>query len=349
MGSANIRETAIALSYRKQAALQTKAGAGNYWRIANNSQSLASVTLATENDATDMGKGHEFATQQFLLNWDGRIPFEKYATSEGLAFLFAFGLGSVTETTPATGAHQYVCTPLDPVAGGIELPSFTYVEAIRQGVNAVFDQAIVGAVVNSFGLSITSGVGRQNCRATAEFIGCGKIEDPSGITIPSITTEHSLNAGSAGITIIGNDYVSLKKIVSLETTWTNAIRVDQGFYPGSGTVDGAAIRGRMENGDRVCTLKFIARMDKDSNEFTLLKNQTTGTAVITLQGALIDGSTYNSANLTYHKVGIATRERGNDNGIVTVECECTPFYDESDGIVTFTATTQTTGICAAEI
>jgi len=107
-------------------------------------------------------------------------------------------------------------------------------------------------------------------------------------------------------------------VVSLETTWTNNLRLDQGFYPGSGTSDGGQVRGRMENGDRASTLTFTVRMESTSTELAKLLAQTEGTAVITLQGALIAGSTYNSVTMTFHRVRIKSAVIGDDSGIVTI-------------------------------
>jgi hypothetical protein len=83
------------------------------------------------------------------------------------------------------------------------------------------------------------------------------------------------------------EYVSNKNIVSLETGWKNNIRMDSGFFPGSGfqtAGDGStgAIRGRLEFGNRQGNLRFVARFESGSSEYTKLKAQTTGTAVITL-------------------------------------------------------------------
>ena len=63
--------------------------------------------------------------------------------------------------------------------------------------------------------------------------------------------------------------------------------MDAGFYPGSGfqtAGDGSsgAIRGRLEFGNRQGNLKFVARFDSGSSEYTKLKSQTTGTAVLSL-------------------------------------------------------------------
>ena len=54
-----------------------------------------------------------------------------------------------------------------------------------------------------------------------------------------------------------------KNIVSLETSWKNNIKMDAGFFPGSGfqtpgDATTGAVRGRLEFGDRQGTLKFSA-------------------------------------------------------------------------------------------
>jgi len=91
------------------------------------------------------------------------------------------------------------------------------------------------------------------------------------------------------VTVNGVDYVTSRNLASLELGFKNNLRLDSGFYPGSGTQDGAAIRGRLEFWDRESSLKFTARFEHGSTEHTKLRNQTTGTAVVGLQGELISG------------------------------------------------------------
>jgi len=110
----------------------------------------------------------------------------------------------------------------------------------------------------------------------------------------------------------------------------------QGTTPGS---FGAAIRGRMEFGDREASLKFVARFENGSSELTKLRNQTTGTAVISLQGELISGTDYHSLEVTFHKVAFRTAVVGDTDGIVTIEVECTPLWDATNGLLTAVAKT----------
>ena len=163
--------------------------------------------------------------------------------------------------------------------------------------------------------------------------------------MPAATVEKLLPSASLTLTINGVDYVTSKNIVSLETSWKNNIRMDAGFYPGSGfqtpgDATTGAIRGRLEFGNRAGALKFVARFDHNSTELALLKAQTTGTAVIHLQF-----DTNNSLDITWQKVAFATAEVGETDQIVTVAVECTPIYDTTNGIITAVAKCNVDAIC----
>jgi hypothetical protein len=203
----------------------------------------------------------------------------------------------------------------------------------------------VGCVVEGWTISIGSGPGRANSKITVEFVGSGKYIEPSGITMPAATVEKLLPSASLALTINGVNYVSNKNIVSLETSWKNNVRLDGGFFPGSGFQtpgDGAsgAIRGRLEFGNRQGTLRFVARFENGSTELTKLRQQTAGTAVISLAY-----DTNNSLELTWHKVSFATAEVGETDGIVTVSVDCLPMWDETNGVVSAVAKCGVDGIC----
>jgi hypothetical protein len=52
--------------------------------------------------------------------------------------------------------------------------------------------------------------------------------------MPAVTDEKLPPSASLTLTINAVDYVTTKNIVSLETSWKNNIRMDAGFFPGSG-------------------------------------------------------------------------------------------------------------------
>ena len=335
---ANIRETKIGFGYKKQTDLSTPNVSGDIWSLTKTNAALSTVTLNTENDAAELGKGHEFATQVFKSHWDVSGSIEKFLTSQIAAWAFVFGLGGRTKSgTPP--AIIYTCTPQDPVTGGIELPAFSFIEQIRPGASSVLDRMAVGCVVEDFTITIGSGPGRANSRIAINFAGSGKLVEPSGITLPAGTTEHLLPGASAQVTINGVDYVTSRNLVSLELAFKNNLRLDSGFYPGSGTQDGAAIRGRLEFGDREASLKFTARFENGSSELTKLRNQTEGTAVVSLQGELISGTDYHSLAVTFHRVVFRSAVVGDTDGIVTVEVECQPLWHAANGLLTAVAKT----------
>src|SRR4030095_10229245 len=99
------------------------------------------------------------------------------------------------------------------------------------------------------------------------WVGTGKFVKPSGLTMPAFQNEHSLRAGGATITIMGVDYVATHRFVSCAMGYKNNVKLDQGFYPGSGIQYNASIRGRMRRGFPTPTLSFVAELDRDSDEF----------------------------------------------------------------------------------
>ena len=202
--------------------------------------------------------------------WDVGGSLEKYLSAEMAAWAMAFGLGKVVKSGTLPN-FIYTCTPLFPANGdATELPYFSFVEQIRPGAGVVLDRQAVGCAVESWQIAIGSGPGRANSKITVEFAGSGKVIDSAtGIVMPTATVEKLLPSASLTLSINGVDYVTSKNIVSLETGWKNNLRMDAGFFPGSGfqtAGDGSsgAIRGRLEFGNRAGNLKFVARYDSTS-------------------------------------------------------------------------------------
>ncbi len=340
---ANIRETLISFGKGKQTNISTANAAANIWRLGKLNAALATIRLNTENDAEELGKGHEFPTQTFKTFWDVSGAIEKYLSSDIAAWAMAFGLGKVVKSGLAPN-FTYTCTPLNFSADGLELPYFSFIEQIRPGATDVLDRMAVGCAVEAWTITIGSGPGRANSKINIEFVGSGKLTEPSGIALPAAITEKLLPSASLALTINGVNYVTNKNIVSLECGWKNNLRLEAGFYPGSGfqtAGDGAsgAIRGRLECGDRQATLKFVARFEDGSTELTKLNDQSVGTATIEL--------TYDANNkltLTFHRNSFAVAEVGDTDGLVTVSVECLPQYDSVNGVLSAVALSNTDGI-----
>ena len=231
---ANIREMLIGFGYRPQSDIATANVVGEVWRLGKLNSSFTGPKLNTENDAAELGKGHEFATQVFKTSWDVAGQIEKYTSSDFAAWAMAFSLGHVVPTGGG-GNWIYTCTPLDPVTDGIELPCFSYIEQIRPGAStAVVDRMAIGCVIEGWTLTVGSGPGRANSKLVVDVVGTGKHLEPSGIALPAAIVEKLLPSASLAITVNGVNYVGNKNFVSLQATWKNNHRLDSGFYPGSG-------------------------------------------------------------------------------------------------------------------
>ena len=345
MSTSRLQEVLICFGKQKQTDIATANAAVQMWHLRKLNAALAHPKLNTENDADEFGKGHEFPTQSFQTSWDAGSTIEKYLSAEIAAWAMAFSFGKVVKSG-STPNFTYTCTPLFPAAGdAAELPYFSFVEQIRPGAGIVLDRMAVGCAIEGWTISIGSGPGRANSKINIEFVGSGKLTEPSGIVVPAATLEKLLPSASLALAINGVNYVSNKNIVSLETSWKNNIVMDAGFFPGSGfqtpgDATSGAIRGRLEFGKRQGTLRFTARFENGSTELTKLKSQTTGAAVIT---PTYDAN--NSLQITWEKVSFATAEVGETDGIVTVAVECLPMYDSTNGIISAVAKCGVDSIC----
>ncbi|MCC6362207.1 MAG: hypothetical protein IT165_01715 [Bryobacterales bacterium] len=341
--SVRTQEILIGFGKAKQTDIATANVVGGIWQLKKLNAALANPKLNTENDAEEFGKGHEYITEVFKTSWDVAGTIEKYLSAEIAAWAMAFGLGKVVKSG-ANPNWVYTCTPPNPANGdAVELPFFSFIEQIRPGAGVVLDRMAVGCGVESWQIAVASGPGRANSKITIEFVGSGKLTEPSGITLPAATVEKLLPSASLALTINGTNYVTNKNIISLEFGGKNNIRLDDGFYPGSGfqtpaDATSGAIRGRMEYGNRQFNLKFVARFVNGSDELTKLKNQTTGTAVITLT---YDAN--NSLEVTFAKVSFSMAEVVDTDGRVTVSVECAPMY--LAGIISAVAKCNVDGIC----
>jgi len=337
---ANIQETVIAFGFKPQADVPTANLLTEMWSLTKVNPALSTVNPVNETNALDIGKGNEFPSQVYPSYQDASTALEKYASSEFLAWLFCFSTGKATKTAAGTG-WSYAAVPNDPAVECINLPCFTYDEQIRAAPNSVIDRALIGCVVGEWTLTMQSGPGRANCRVACTLPGSGRVQSPGLTPLPAVTVEHMLNAAGATITINGIDYVLSQSFISLTFRWNNNVRLDTGLYPGSGTQNGYAVRGRMEYGVREITLNFVARAQKGSTEYNNLINQVEGPASFGVKGQSIDASNFHGFQITMPRTRMQSVINGDDNNIVTVECGVTALQP-TDGvtpIITMTATT----------
>ena len=290
MSVTRTQEVLIGFGCKKQTNIATANVVGDLWRLNKLNASLANPKLNTENDADEFGKGHEFATQTFKTSWDVNGTLEKYLGAEIAAWAMAYGLGKVAPTG-ATPNFIYTCTPPFPAAGDAsELPFFSFIEQIRPGAaTLVVDRMAVGCAVEAWTITVGSGPGRANSKINIEFVGSGLLTEPSGLVIPAVTAEKLLPSASLTLTINGVDYVTAKNIISLETGWKNNIRMDAGFYPGSGF---QAWAGK------------LFTVDAGTDVFTSAAHGLQNDAEVTVSGADLPAGL--TAGVVYHVIAAAT-------------------------------------------
>lgn len=342
MSAAGTREISIAFGFRKQTNITTANILADIWRLHKVNTDILVPSFVKENDAAWLGKGDEFPTTEYKSYIQIAHSLTKFSSSEFMAWAVCFGLGKVVKT--GAGPYTYTCTPLDPVTDGIEVPYFSYLEAVRQGGTDIFDRMYVGCAVEGLLVSVKSGPGLVNSQITVDFVGSGKLTDPSGITHPGATTEHIMPGASVAKTTLTVDYVTLKRLLSVDWGWRNNLRNDEGFYPGSGTQDGYAVKGRFWHGDRAGVLRFQAIVEDGSTEYTALRDLTTGTAVIT--------QTYdadNACTATFQKVAFNTAVIADYNGLLTVNVEATVMKHASNGVLQVVVITPQNNICQAPV
>jgi hypothetical protein len=342
---ANVQETRVAFGFSPQADVATANLLTEMWSLTKVNPATSVVNPVNETNALDIGKGNEFPSQVFPSYQDASVALEKYASSEFLAWLFCFTTGKATKTPAGTG-WTYAAVPNDPSVDCINLPTFSWDEQIRPTPNSVIDRMLVGVVVGDWTLTMQSGPGRANCRVSCNLPGAGLVTIPGLSPLPAITQEHFLNAAGATININSVDYVMSQSFISLEFRWNNNVRLDTGLYPGSGTQNGYAVRGRMEYGIREMSFSFVARAQKGSIEYNNLISGVEGPATIGVQGALIGTTFYHNFQISMPRTRMQSVVNADDNNIVTVQCGVT-LLQPTDGvtpIVTLTATCEQDGI-----
>lgn len=329
---ADIRELKMAISFHKQTALQTALVAADTWSLRQTNRAVGQPQFATENDKDDLGKGTPFPTQVFKSSASTVFPWEARLTSENAAMLGVFGIG-LNAKTVAGGGFKYSCKPSVLLTASPDMPAATIVQAIRQGGSDVFDFGLIGMCCEEFTLSLLSSPGRDNATMRSQWVGCGKYTSPSTITIPAVTTEHSLNSGSAtALTINGVNYITTKFFSSLELNYKNNMRLEKGYYPGSGTQNGFNLRGRMWRGDPQVKLTITALFENGSTELDDFLAQTEGTGRITIPGA-----TDHSLDITIHRTVTENINIIDEDGLVAVRADIACLEHSSNGVLTWDA------------
>ncbi len=337
---ANLNELLIGLGYAVQASISTPPATPGYWRLPNLNKKPWSQKVVNDDDRTEIGKGHEFPTQQWKSHCDnGVYTAERPASSEILAHALGFGLGNVVKTG-STGPFTYTITPINPATNtnGLEPPYFQFVQQIRPGGSAVLDQLFTGCAVKGWKLSVKQGPGRLSAVVSEDIVTTGLYTTPSAVVVPAPMTWHEMQSPSLTLTINGVDYIAGKNFVSLDMGWDNNFR--PGFFPGAALQDGYATQARFEIGDRMPTFNYVARYNSGSTELATLLALTAGTAAV----GLGNGANDTFAG-TWQQLAFKVVELGDVDGIVTVSVTGEPQYNATSGVFSAVIKSSTDKIC----
>ena len=333
--AARVQQLVLGLGLGKQTSITAASAA--FLRFKKIDMALTTPKPVFENDAAEIGKGHEFATATFPSHYDVANRIEKYASAEFVAWALAFGLGNVVQSGSSPN-YTYTITPIDP-GTSLELPYFSVVEQVPEGGGAAIDNMHIGCAIEDFTYAFTYGPGRASSKLTVNWVGSGKLTTPSGVTVPALTTESNMLAASMALTVNGIDLVATKRILSGSIGWKNNLLLNAGFYPGSGLQSGLQLRGRMEIGARVPSFQFTARLLATSTEAALLLAQTAGSAVLSVQ---YDAN--HSAAFTFPQLAFQMVENTEADGIVAITVTGTPEYATSGGVFSAVCKCGITGI-----
>jgi len=338
---ANIKELEFAIGRIKQANLTTRVADASLVGMRLRGADISRVPLGKETDINEIGAGNEFATQAYATAWDSSRPVSKYLTSEWAAIAWAFAMGNVVTTSAGSGYKHTITLQAGNGANENNLPATTICERIRTGADAVLSRDLLGCVFNSVTLQLGTAPTRESATLDAELVGTGQFVKPTGVSSwPAVLTENFLPAGAATVTLLGNNYTTLKTLFSFNLSLNNALRQDTAYFPGSGTqaagAQSAAIKGRMEYGDeRGITASIRARLTKDSPEYAAMVAMTEGTLVVNVTGAQIGGGPeVHRMQITLHRVQIGTIQEADTSRIVDVSVPIEVFKHASNGVMT---------------
>lgn len=339
MSTALVQELRFAVAYKKQVDLTTALTATDMWSLRQTNSDFIQAQPINQDDADDYGKG-VYITQTFPShidakgNWNGRI------TSESAAMISAFGIGAATKAASGGGFKYTMVAPVF-ATDGLQLPATTMAIQIRTGGDAITDKALVGMVCEEFGFEWKLGPGRDNALFNSSWIGTGAFDKPSTITIPTIYSEHSMNAGAiTALAFGGFDYFANLRFISCKFNWKNNFRDNSSYFPGSGSQSGYQLRGRMRRAAPTITLQTVVECDSGSSEEDALIAQTAGTGRITAAASVAD----NALDIQFFKIVPKATPITDSEGIASYNVDWTVMQHPSNGVLQIDATCLQDGI-----
>ena len=274
---ARIQQLIIGLGKGKQANIAT-AGA-TFLRLQEARHGLTTPKPVFENDAAEIGKGHEFITQTFPSHYEVANRIEKYASAEFVTW--AWRSRSATSRRPVrrrrtrtrsahqSGHHARIAVLLARRAGGRRRR-----QRDRQSVRRLRHRG--------FHVPVQLRSGPRVLEVDGQL---GRLRPGDDAERHYRSRAHHRKQHARGV------HVALGERRRLRRHEAHPVRVgrleeqpavERGLLPGSGLQNGLQVRGRMEIGARVPSFQFTARLLAGSPEYNTLVNQTTGTATLSV-------------------------------------------------------------------
>ena len=333
----NIQELKIGFSRTAQTNVNT-AETTNILAMLKNDTDFFANNLAKEDDAAEIGKSNEFASQTFPTGWTTSGSVTKFTSSEWLAFAASFCGTSVAAASGSGFTHTMSPeSETDFITVGIEPSYLTVIEQVRAGANGIVDRMFPGCCINGFSMNVKAGIGRGNSTMKVDFIGTGQKTEPSGVVLPALTTPHELPAGSISCVLNGFDYASSKNFESMDFSYQRNL---QPRYVGGGVQAGSTgvLAGAIEINNRQVTLNITARYVKGSPEIGLLTSNTTGTGTIGLTGGAIASGLYHGMLLTLPAIQYEVAQVTALGNRIGITVNVVPLYDGTDPLFTLQTT-----------
>jgi hypothetical protein len=288
-------------------------------------------------NAALFGKGHEFATELYLLSWDTRFRRTAFLTSKLAGWAFAFHCGKVTTTAAGTGfSHVYEYqdhTGAGYYGSGRQLPVFTIMERTTSALLRQFPSMLIAAVE-------LTGAMNDFCRIGMDLVGSGVMHrlPPGSFTFPSgpdaeegerlRNTAMMFEVGETGeLVALGCD------IRSWRFRSEYSLAEDEGYCPGSGYLipgdpTSGQVRDSLEFLRRAVLLEWVVRAGPDTTIFDQLEQQIEVAALITLEGGEIGaGPERHSVVINVPRLRYRTVPIGADGDIVTYSLTTVILYD----------------------
>lgn len=289
-------------------------------------------------NAALFGKGHEFATNLYMLSWDTRFRRTAFLTSKLAGWALAFHCGKVTTSAAGSGfSHVFEYqdhTGTGYYGSGRQQPVMTIIEKSTSGLQRKFRSMLIGALEMSGNLN-------DFCRIAVDMVGSGYMEriTPGTFTFPTgaAAAEGERLRNTAMLFEVG-ETGSLADVSCDIRSWRfrseYSLAEDDGYCPGSGYLTtgdptSGQIRNRLEFLRRAVLLEFVVRASSSNTIFTQLEGQVELAANITLTGSEISVGVDHEVFINVPRLRYRAIPIGADGDLVTYSVQTVVMYDDT--------------------